>query len=332
MPEIFCLEANYEESAKRIAEMRDSLLASVKSFMRIPEHKRKFVSRRIKNFLDFATMKVCAPSAALVLASEFDRARQLTPWSISPINIDAWRRDVVNVLDEIGYFKLLEIPRPQVAAPTDPNRIRIVPFRTGHTRENEEVGNLVSTLADMIIEAHNVTTPTPEPTSEMHRLFDALIEAMENVLKWAYPDAQNATMVKNWWMTGAVDASNKRLTIVVYDQGVSIPARLPEWAGYSLVKKGFKRLFGDGVEIRDQQHDAAQMHLAMSARLSSATGMPHHGKGFPAFKTAVDICKKGRLRIISRRGEFIYETGSKAVGRVLNTPLQGTLIEWDLWL
>jgi hypothetical protein len=232
MPENFCLESNYEQCIERLRKLRLSLNQTAKQLQGhsgAGQNKRA----RVASFLDFSTIKQCTPATALVLAAEYDRARSLLPSGrITLINLDNWRVDLVEMLDEIGFFDLLEIPRPQTSGKR--GDVSVVRFQTGSTFGNNEAGSLMKTLATMIVTADHVDALNdPITMAARLRLYSALVEACENSRRHAYPKTASINpAVCRWWMTGAVNQAEKRLTLVVYDQGVTIPASLPGWLGY----------------------------------------------------------------------------------------------------
>jgi hypothetical protein len=185
----------------------------------------------------------------------------------------------------------------------------------------------------MIVAADAAAFQSPQSELQRLRLFDALVEATENSRQHAYPEegVYEHEHVGRWWMTGAVDAKNKQIAIVVYDQGVSIPGSIHRWAGYGRVKRGLMWVFGQEPSPNDNAFDGARLHLAMSKQESS-TGQSERGHGLQVVRRVIDECARGRLRIVSRAGEYVYETGKKPVARQLAVPLPGTLLEWNLWL
>jgi hypothetical protein len=332
MPENFCLESNYEQCIERLRSLRTSLSQSARQMQRhsgAAQNKRA----RVASFLDFSTIKQCTPATALVLAAEYDRARSLLPsGGIRLVNLKSWRTDLVEMLDEIGFFDLLQIPRPQTGGKR--SDVSVVRFQTGSTFGNTEAGSLMKTLATMIVTADHVDALNdPITLAARLRLYSALVEACENTRRHAYPAAASFDpAVRRWWMTGAVHRAEKRLTLVVYDQGVTIPGSLPSWLGYSWIKRALTLLSLAPLQEGDPSRDGLVLRLAMNSPRSSSTGLEHRGKGFPAFKQVIKECERGKLRIVSRHGEFIYEKGRRPFGRQLESPLEGTLVEWDLWL
>lgn len=329
-PRNFCLETNYEECARCLTALRESLTGSLKEYHKVPGARRP-ERRHIPSFLDFATIERCTPSAALALAAEYDRARSLVPWNIRLINLHNWRRDLIELLDEIGFFDLLDIDRPKVGG-NKRSAVTVVKFETGNTFGNTEASALTRRVAEMIVQADPDGLLDEVVTQARLRLYSALVEACENTRRHAYHEGEGyPPEIRRWWMTGAVHQVEKRLTLVVYDQGATIPFRLPGWEGFALVQRALA-LVGLAAPMQGSTAlDGIMLRIAMTVPRSS-TREPHRGQGFPAFLQVVKGCERGRLRVVSRSGEFTYEKGKPARGRQLPVPLAGTLVEWDLWL
>ncbi len=282
---------------------------------------QRYPSGIMPSFWDFTEIEHCSPSAALIIAAEYDRVRHFYRWFIPVIELDRWNPGLLAMLDGVGFFKLLGIARPTYRSP-NPN-MTILPFRTGSSVGQSEASEIVHSLSLSDDRSETIDEPTLR--------FGALVEATENTCHHAYTDIGDPFTVKQWWMTGAIDRSTSFLNLVVFDQGLTIPATLSSWPRYPWVAKGLRRLRRIWPDRLDHEFDADRLRLAMDAPRSS-TGETHRGKGFPAFRDVLDESRNGNLRIISRRGELYQEKGKRARGRVLKTPLQGTLIEWNLWL
>ena len=135
-------------------------------------------------------------------------------------------------------------------------------------------------------------------------------------------------------MTGAIDLRNKTATVAVYDQGISIPASLPHWEHWPTVERMAKRLFARtaiAANLEDPQYDATAIRMAVTVARSK-TGLPQHGKGLNTMVEVVERAAGGRLRIISRNGEFIWQKGGKPVAKSHSYSIGGTLVEWRLQL
>ena len=105
MPAVFCLTENFDECAAFLADLRTRL--------NVPIAGRRFPSKRgavqqIGRYIAFETMRKITPSAALVLASEYDRVRRLRGIDLWLVNVDKWNPDVFQVLFDLGFFDVLE--------------------------------------------------------------------------------------------------------------------------------------------------------------------------------------------------------------------------------
>lgn len=329
MPENFCLEENYEETAQCIQVLRERLDGSFKqegSGERPP--RRPF--RVLPSYNDFTTIKRCSPSAALILAAEYDKTRALRRWHIPIIDPQRWKPELVALLDEIGFFRLLEIPRPPQLPPA--KATRILPFQTGSGVAREEAAQITEALGELLLAGSPDLELDPTFEATLMQALGAVQEATENSCDHAYRNTDIPEVNKRWWATGAIDVDKRHLNLAVYDQGRSIPDTLPEWEKYPYIISGLARLqHRVGKVFGEDELDAIRMRLAMDVPVSSS-GSSHRGKGFPLFKAVVKQSKMARLRILSRHGEFIYEKGARPQAKALKTPLNGTLVEWDLWL
>jgi hypothetical protein len=331
MPNVFCLEENYEESAACLAVLRKRLEVGTERAVRQEMFRQRRHIRTVGGYNDFTTIEKCSPSAALVLAAEYDKSRSIVKWNVPLLDLPRWKSDLVTMLDEIGFFRLLEIPRPKARASA--TGVRVLQFQTGHLVARNEAATLTDTLQAMVVAATPELENDPTFQTTVMQLLGAIQEATENACDHAYRGTATPDVNRRWWATGSIDISRRHLNLVVYDQGRSIPATLPEWEKYPFIQSRiarFQRRFKEAI-WGDDLADAIKMRLAMDAPTSS-TGEGHRGKGFVLFRRVVEQSVHARLRILSRNGEFIYDKAARPRVRGLKTPLSGTLVEWDLWL
>jgi hypothetical protein len=324
MPEHLCFEENYEETAACLIEMQGRLRQGEEAY---EAGKRETV---LSSFFDFATIKSCSPSAALVIAAEYDKWRSLRGWDIPVINRNRWDRDLKALLKELGFFRLLDIPwRFRAKASSS---VQTMQFQTGSLVARNEVADMTDSMKSRLVEAFPTLGADDELELTIMQLLGAIQEATENACDHAYRDTSVPVINRRWWATGAIDVGQRHMNLIVYDQGKTIPVTLPAWEKYPFIESRlarFKRLIGRA--LGEDQEDAIKMRLAMDAPRSS-TDAAHRGKGFVLFRRVVEQSKAARLRILSRHGEFLYQKGRRPQGRALKTPLNGTLVEWDLWL
>jgi hypothetical protein len=160
-------------------------------------------------------------------------------------------------------------------------------------------------------------------------LASAVTDAVENVRGHAYPPAwlNSRTSVPFWWFTGAADPGG-RVTLAIYDQGITIPQALPlKWDINHLVKQFFG-LFSLKFDPDDPKYDGQAIDMAMQLTASS-TGLPFRGKGLPKILDIIHACPEGRLRIVSRCGECIYSADGTKTINTHAYPLLGTYLELE---
>lgn len=72
------------------------------------------------------------------------------------------------------------------------------------------------------------------------------------------------------------------------------------------------------------QIQAPEAAVELSA---TSTGKDYHGKGLSTMRDVVTACSKGRLRIVSRCGEFQVRAGGASSSDVLPVPVRGTVVQ-----
>ncbi|MGD0420644.1 MAG: hypothetical protein ABSA68_13875 [Xanthobacteraceae bacterium] len=342
LPRVFCLDQNLQETLKFVDHVRAALFGEAveyrrreeirrKRAMSRPPSRRKTRTRRttLRVYYDFKSLRIITPTAALILAALFDRRKAIT--GIKPITVDEhlWNSDVLQVLRSVGFHELLEMRPEKSDDPVSGQSIRILKFVSGEQVAGPELGRLQEALVQFLPEDERDRLLYAEP-------YAGMIEAALNSYTWAYPKDHvwDFPTVPRWWITGAIDPRNKTATVAVYDQGISIPASLPLWGHWSKVERMAKRLrarAGLAAPLDDPSNDATAIRLAMTVARSK-TGLPQHGKGLNTMVEVVQRASAGRLRIISRNGEYIWEKGKKPIAISHPFSIGGTLIEWRLEL
>ncbi|WP_157928979.1 hypothetical protein [Pararhizobium haloflavum] len=335
MPKVFCFDANPIESMDVINSLRRSLLTASPSGVRAlrrragDPNKEKGAPRWISPYIDFEPIEFISPSAALVLAAEYDRARRLHEDTIGAIgrlfvvNVGKWDRDVFRTLYEIDFFELLGIKQGlnERAFQT------ILPLHSGKKTDAITIRKLLDALESMV-EAAGL-----KAKDECFEINGALGEAVENAVLRAYPANGSFAHphVNRWWMTAAIDPASRTMYVAIYDQGVSIPGSLKDWKRFAGFRKRFFSLFSKEPNLENQENDGEIIRLAIEESASS-TNLEKHGKGLNHMKSFIDDCKDGTIRIISRRGDYSYAKGSRPLVRNLAQGIGGTLIEWRVQL
>jgi hypothetical protein len=336
MPTVFCLTENHEEVAKFLLELQRHLSVGGERLRRLRMRGRLRPAQRrggliYDSYADFATMDRITPAAALVLASEYDRADALFNLGdmLSAINLDTWKPEVRSTLKEVGFLSMLGVDDPPIEL-AERDGIFIVPFLSGSNVNGAAIDELIRELASL---AENEGIGDSETLLNRSRVYDGLGEAIQNVEDHAYPDQGvfRYPVVRRWWMTGAVEPAKKRFNLVIYDQGISIPASLPRWSLFGDFKASFFKAFGREFDPDIAERDGETIAQAVQLGRSS-TGKSWHGKGLPLMREIVENASDGTLRLYSRCGEYVYRLGKSPSSRSFEIPLTGTLVEWDLYL
>jgi hypothetical protein len=333
MPSELSFEDSYEETMDCLEQVRKILREGEKA------QAGGVKPKNIPSFLDFASVKTCSPAVALVMAAEFDqsRARRISAefgehaetFNIPLINIDRWDHKLKRMFDEIGFFRLLGISRPsRFIVPTN----MVIEFQTGSMVAREEVAAITDKMAELLTAEFPGLQDDDEFQITIMQMLGAIQEATENSCDHAYKDSVVPEYNRRWWATGAIDVAARHVNLVVYDGGNTVPKMLPTWEKYPFVASRLARFerFVKRVIGEDEQ-DAIKMRLAMQAPRSS-TDHPHRGKGFVLFRDVVEQSKAAKLLILSRNGRFLYQKGDRPRAEALKTSLNGTLVQWDLWL
>ena len=237
MPSIFCLIENHDEVARFLVDVRHLLSVDGERLRRLrmsggirrAQHRRGGI---YDSYVDFTTLDRITPAAALMLASEYDRADVLYGLGIGlkAVNLEQWKPEVRLTLQDLGFLSMLSVDAPHdyLAARGD---VYIVPFISGTKVDGAVIEKLIRLLASI---AEGGGIAGSERLLDRSRVYDGLGEAIQNVEDHAYPDRApfEYRVPKKWWMTGAVEPAQKRFNLVIYDQGISIPGSLPNWSSF----------------------------------------------------------------------------------------------------
>lgn len=327
LPKVFCLDENTAETVSMIDKINRDVISSSMNFktaraaLHLPQKKEK-------TYFDFKNIETMGPSAALVLAAIYQTGKSITGRRLRSIDEQRWNPDVVWILRQLGFHELLEM-QPFSRQHRYTGSVVVQPFISGQRVDGEELGKLQDALALLLPPELKEKLLTAEP-------YGGMLEAILNSYSWAYPkDHQwDHDVLTNWWLTGAVDTETNQVIVCAYDRGVSIPVSLPHWEHWSRLELYGQKILQRLKLSRPLDHssnDGIAIRLAMKIAKSS-TQLPQHGKGLHTMVEVVERARYGRLRILSRNGEYIWETGKRPKSLNHEHPLQGTLVQWQLEL
>lgn len=320
-PGIMNFDDNYEETAKFIDKIR-----------------RYTIKKRLHVFVDMFGVKEISPDAALVLAAELQRSMDLLPKCVNGRN--PRRMKPFRILRGLRFHELLNF-HPGVADGDCDDDLEYIHMESGFPGRTD----FFPTVLKLVLGGRARTSSV----RAKNRLTEGWHEALANATQHGY---DNPSLLKyqasdkyRWWMAGYRDAKNKEAIFMVYDQGVTIPADLPrrwgEAVGELVTKAGGIVRLGKGT-IDDQ--------LLMSAMVVGRTRTDQRGRGwgfsnmhavidgnavFDADASPGEVVHApeqtgGSLRILSRRGRYLYHSGTGAKASVHSEPFWGTLIVWRL--
>ena len=325
-PSVFCLDTNLAETLTFLQDFREVRL--LKLDIAKPSGRRTGNWRKthwIGTYTDIAAIDKITPAAALVLAAEFDRAiRRNRLGRRGIVNASDWNPSVARTLIDIGFLEHLSsrLPDYQLLSPNAPE-VKMLAMLTGSQNEPQEIVKLnegLQSLMDAAIES-----------ALSQAIYYGLIEAMDNCAAHAYPPDHTfryPTERGRWWMSGSI-TNGRELEVIFFDQGATIPGTLPRSGMRETAHVWVQRALNlVGIEGAD---DGQRIQAAMEAG-RSAYRQDGRGHGLVQMRDLVDRAASGSLRILSRRGHYIYEKDVGETFRTLDRSIGGTLVHWRFWL
>lgn len=279
--------------------------------------KTVLIERKL-GLIDFRSCTNISAGAGLILAAETDRCRNLRFLDGKPTVTGTYPRDpsVGIFLDHLGFFRMLKLQGPgyggKDAAPT-----RFIDMRSGR-RDRGQAADEVATVAD--------SGPVHLDGDAKRELYEALLEAMNNVTAHAYPQdgwsKRLPVLPGQWWAAGHRDSMRREIGVLIYDQGVGIPETLPKSRhGYLLAK------IRAGLKLGNS--DAEHIRAAMEIGRTRMQGT-HRGRGMASLSHAVSRATDGHLLILSGTGGYLHTSDGVEKIFPLPTSIGGTFIEWRI--
>lgn len=329
-PANLCLESNAEETLRFLNGAR---YRKPGQFTGRPGEKMSWLHERQRglpilwSYSDYSKIEHLSTSAAVVLTAEYDRLRHLYDASPPTVNLHQWSDAVFSKLYEIGFFEILGLTSRVADMYRDSGNVRVMRIMSGTNTEGLEsaarnlLGLASHYMADRLISEEVILA-----------LNSALSEAMANVARHAYSDDHVFPYkhIGKWWVTAEVDRLKGTLTVVIYDQGATIPVTFPKRSLSDRVQDYLSRTLS-GQKRFEFENDATYVAGAMIPG-NTQTGLKYRGYGIPQMKELIDICGSGKLTIFSRGGRCQYECGGEVERRSYAKSIGGTLIEWVVQL
>jgi anti-anti-sigma regulatory factor len=246
--------------------------------------------------IDHSALSDLSAAAALALIAELYIAQYSQPHCVL---ICKFARDpaVRDLLGLIGYYKYF--PAVRWIPPTGNTRYYLA-HRNGEGVDQGAATDLITHLR----------TVGQLPSS---RLYEALIEGMQNATEWGY--GNRISGYRKWWLLGYRDSQTGEISYCFYDQGAGIPVTIRK-----RLKDRVMLLAPSGSKL---------IRKAVVLGHYSRTRRPTRGRGLPTLKRFVDEAASGRLLIQSRESRCVFTTAAPPGLNDYEECLQGTMITWN---
>ena len=284
---------------------------------------------RISSYFDFSKIREISTSAAVVLTAEYSRLSTLTKQTPPTVDLENWNDQVVLRLFQLGYFSLLgHIPDIEDRVVENGSTLTM---RILCAKNADELNVVDSSLQDLGRFLLGNDDGRIELFDEaIVKTLTTISEAITNVTQHAYPQGHDYEFphVESFWVAATADRELGTLTVVVYDQGASIPVTYPRMNLAENIKRFLRRAIRGGSEI-DYENDGTYVRAAMRYG-GSRTDKPYRGKGFPQMIELLKSIGGGSLSIRSRGGWCIRQPNGRVRSGYLHSSIGGTLVEWTV--
>lgn len=309
LPEQFDLHNNYEQVMRKMNEFRAETDKPADSIRPVS--------------LNFNDIKHIDISSALVLAADID------VWRLKMGKLrshhDEWHPEIRTLLNEMGLFELLSMPRLKKESPQWA-KTSFVKFLSAQKADGQK--------AKMLRERIEETMSTALSGEQRRSLFTSLAEALANAKQHAYANPNALKHYEKWWITAAYSRENGReLTVALYDRGQTIPATMLKAKRWESIREWLP-VDSDSRLIETAMRESVRQSAEKGGKTRSSTGELHRGKGMKQLLDFAALEKSGKVHIISRKGHCCFSfIGGKLkveIRRDVGVPMRGTLVEWRI--
>lgn len=329
-PSLLCFNNNAEQTINFLFRIRSSFLSgSQEAIAKFVTYRSERSIARIGGYVDFSMIKGIGTAAAVVLTADYQRLSMMNTQIPPTINLHQWTPEVVTKLYQMGFFNLLgHLPEDEASfvkdGPTltmpilcarnadslgavDPQLLKLAEFLSG----DEEIGG-------------------EELDATIVKVITTISEAITNVTQHAYPSEYQYEFqhVGSFWVAATADRDKQTLTIVVYDQGASIPITYPKIERSKRITRFLRRALSREAGF-DYADDGTYIRAALRYG-GTRTNEPYRGKGFPQMFEILQSVGLGTLRVRSRGGWCSRTPNGRVKSGSLPSSIGGTLVEWEI--
>ncbi|RUM95940.1 hypothetical protein EET67_20690 [Pseudaminobacter arsenicus] len=328
-PSPMCFDDNRIGTYAFFEALRQNFQAAIRKkvgFVYRPE--RSGAMPRIATYFDFGRLDRISTAASVVLAAEYQRVASLVGVVPPTVNLNKWSPEVYAKLTQLGFFEILGIER----------NVRPVVNGAGATRTMRIIRaqnlDALATIDEALQQLGLFLDPTDNLSDNVFIQFlTALSEAITNVIHHAYSDERLLTdrHIDSLWVAATADRSDNSLTVVVFDQGATIPATYPRIERLEKVRRFLQRAISRRTSGHPFKDDGTYIRAAMRYG-GSRTDQRHRGLGLPQMFEALMRIGEGSLSVYSRGGWCKRNHNGRFTSGALQYSIGGTLVEWSVRL
>lgn len=324
-PERLCFSERLEECISFFELHRTSARIAVQEGTGFVQRRRRARLPRLVGYYDFSKLRYISTAAAVVLTAEYERLAKLHREVPPTVELDRWTDDVFRKLYQLGFFEIVgHVPqRPAVLAANEATMtMQIVSMK------NADDLALVDRSLQQLGEFLNPSRRIPEKV--IIDLLTGLSEAISNVTHHAYTDDYDDALphIGSLWISATADRNENSLTVVAYDQGVTIPFTYPRIARAERVGRFLARALRRQSE-HPYVNDGTYIRAAMKYG-GSRTDQKHRGRGLPQMMDVLSETGAGKMTVYSRGGWCRRDANGRLTSGAVSSSIGGTLIEWTL--
>lgn len=297
-----------------------------------------FVSRktpqstaRVPGYHDFAKLDGISTAAAVVLAADYERLKERIGQVPPTINLHKWNPSVFKTLFQLGFFDILGHTEGIERELVEDGPTLTMPIVSA--RNADGLASIDAAFRELgaFIVGRDVD-PGRDVSDQLIDILTAMSEGITNVTQHAYPEdhTYDYPQIGKYWVAATAHRDNGTLTVVLYDQGATIPVTYPRITRTEAVMKYLRRALSS-QRVFDYENDGTYIRAALRYG-GSRTDKPYRGKGFPQMISLLKSMKLGRMSVRSRGGWCVRTPSGRFASGYVGNSLGGTLVEWTVEL